>query len=236
MNIEKNGDFVSEIRNHLKANNKDDYVSARYILSVGYSYVSYLINNRRLSETLRDLDAFTFVPCLEMERVKSYKCDIAEFKTCDKIMKSKCQLPDIIQSKLGYLVESVTNIDHTEEYYQLRSAADYTIKKKRKFANNFKYFYVSSDRHLYLLNTTSEIVNINALFLEEEAAKCLSDCDDDCDDCKSKLDDKFICPERFKSTVRDQTLQKLLNRVQVPRDEKPDLDENQKTNAQIQQQ
>lgn len=235
MNITTNGDFVSEIRNHLKANNKDDYTSARYILSVGYSYVEYLINNRPLSKVFRDLKSFTYVPCIEMEQVKSYKCDVAEFKTCDKIMKSKCKLPEIMQAKSGFIVESVTNINFEEEYDQLRSATDYKDKKKREFANNFKYFYVSSDNYLYLLNTTTEIVNVNAYFLDEQEAKCLSDCDDDCDECSSKLDDKFVCPEEFISTVRDQTLERILGgRQQIQEDEKPDMDEHQKTNAQRQ--
>jgi len=235
MEIKTNGDFVSEIRNHLKANNKDDYVSARYILSVGYAYVKYFVNNRPLSKIFRSLDAFTYVPCIELERVRTYDCKIYQFKTCDKIMKSKKKLPSILQAKVGYVVESITNINFTEEYQPLRSAAEYITKKKREYADQFKFYYIDTEGYLYLLNTTNEIVNINAYFLDEGEAKCLSDCED-CDECKSKLEDKFICPGEFLSSVRDQTLKLILNGYKnIQRDERPDLDENQRSGGQIQQ-
>lgn len=225
--IKTNGDFVSEVRNHVKGLTKDDHISARYILSVAHTYIQYLINNRPLSKVFRDLSSFTYVPCVPMERIKSVKCEVAEFRTCEKIMRSKERIPEIFNSKAGYIIESVTNIDSSVDYDPIRSIADFKKNSKREFGNEFKYFYIS-DGYVYIVNSTSEIININALFLDEEAALKLSDCEE-CDDCKSKLDNKFICPSEFLSTVRDQTLNIILTSKQIPEDENPNLDSNQKT-------
>lgn len=226
--IETNKDFVSEVKNHLKANNKDDRTSSRYILSVAYSYVEYLINTRPLSKVFRDLSTFTYVPCVEMEKVSSVKCDVAEFRTCKKIMRSKKEIPAIFNAKSGYIIESITNIDNSEEYHYLRSPKDYTQTSKRKFGKIKKYFYIA-DNYLYILNTQSEIVNINALFFNEKEAKCLSDCEE-CNECQFPLDNKFVCPKELISTVRDQTVNIILTgRRSISADENPDLDENQKT-------
>ena len=91
--IKTKGDFVSEIRNHLKSLNKDDYIPARFIISTAETFIQYLINTRPLSNTMRALNSFTMIECIEMERVKSHKCDVAEFRVAEKIMKSKKPLP-----------------------------------------------------------------------------------------------------------------------------------------------
>jgi hypothetical protein len=227
--LKTNGDFVSEIRNHLKALSKDDYISARYILSVAYTYIQYIISTRPLSKIMRDISLFTFVSCVEMKKVKKHECGIIEFRVCDNIMVSKEELPDIFSADIGFIIESITNIDNSVEYRPLRSPSDYAKSKKREFGKKFQYYYISNKR-LYLLNSSHEIVNINALFLDEQAAKLLSECEKDCDECDSKLDNKFPCPEEFLSTVRDQTLQLLLGgHKQVVKDENPDMDSNQKS-------
>lgn len=220
------GDFVSEIRNHLKSLNKDDYIGARYILSVANTYIQYLINSRPLSKTMRDLGMFTQVECIEMKRIRSYKCDIAEFKTAHSIMRSKKKIPEIFNSSGGFIIEGILNINNEEEYKSLRSPRDFKNNNKRQFGNSFKFYYIND--YLYLLNTTTEIVSINALFVDPQLAKELSSCED-CDECASRLEDDFVCPQEFESTVRDQVVQLLLGgHKQIVQDENPDLDNNQK--------
>lgn len=226
-----NGKFVSEVRGHLKAVNKDDYISARLILSTAYVYAQYLINTRPLSKTLRDTSIFTEVSCIEMVRVKKHACDIAEFKTCDKIMKSKKVIPDIFTGKMGSLITYVLNIDDSQEYEQIKDPSEFKDSKEREFGHVLKYYYISGG-YLYILNSTPERVGMNALFIEEDEAKALSSCDE-CDECASKLENLFPCPEAFKSTVRDQTVQLLLaGHRQIPEDENPNLDSNIKSATQ----
>lgn len=221
------GKFVSEVRHHAKALTKDDFLSARYILSTAKSYVKYLVSNRAQSNIFRDTSNFVYVPCLELERESKITCDIAEFKQCDKIMKSKLELPEIYSMNSGPVIEAITNIDNSVKYERIVSLADYTKTKKRKFADRATY-YAIVNKHLYILGSTSEIANINFLPEDERAAKKLSACKE-CDDCASALEDKFVCPSKWLSTVRDQTVQLIasINKA-LPEDENPDLDSNQK--------
>jgi hypothetical protein len=223
-----NGEFVSEIRNHLKLLNKDDRLSARYILSTAYTFVEYIINARPLSSVMRDLSVFKTAECIELERVQYTSCPIAEFRTCDKIMRSKKKVPKMFINSVGYIIESLANIDVSEIYLPLKTPKDYTKSKKRQFGNTFKYYYIH-EGYLYLLNTTSEIVTLNAMFYDEQEVDCFSQCAD-CDDCRSKLELQFVCPREFISTVRDQVLQVVggINK-KIVEDENPNLDGNSKT-------
>lgn len=224
------GDFVSEIRNHLKSTNKDDYISARFIISIANSFVEYLLNTRPLSNTMRSLNHFTPIDCIEMKKVSKHECEIAEFKVVDKIMKSKKKLPTIFNSsKIGYIIESILNIDNSTEYKPLRTPKDFKNSKERQFGKKLKYYYISNG-YLYLLNTSAEIVSINAMFYDEFDALSVSDCKEECYECRPKLEEKFVCPDEYLSTVRDQTIQVLLNsHKRVVEDENPDLDNNQKS-------
>lgn len=224
--ISTNGDFVSEIRNHLKALNKDDQVSARYILSIAYSYIEYLINTRPLSKTFRDNSVFTVAECVPLKRVDSKSCDIIEFRLCEKIMKSVHPLPKILTANSGFIVDSVLSLDGGVHYEPLRSLKDYKNTIKRPFGNKFKYYYIDGSNYIYLLNSTSERIDINALFTDEDEVKQISDCVES-DECFSKLDNKFVCPKEFLSTVRDQTLQVILGgNKQIVQDENPNMDNN----------
>lgn len=223
-----NKDFVSEVRNHLKSLNKDDYISARYILSIGYNQVQYIINNRPLSKIYRNQDVFTNVGCVEMRRIKSHSCPIGSFRTCDKIMRSKEKIPKLFNAKSGYLIESITNIDHSEEYQPLRNPKDFSSNKKRQFSKHIKYYYIHNE-YLYILNTTSEIVNISGMFRNPNDAKKISTCDS-ANECLSPLEDKFVCPDEYRAIVISETVNLLLSgNKAIPEDENPDLDSNQKT-------
>lgn len=221
------GEFVSEVRHHLKALTKDEFTSARYILATAKSYVKYLVSNRAQSNIYRDVSNFVYVPCVELSRESKISCDIVEFKQCDKIMKSKKVLPEIYSMNSGPIIESITNFDNSVKYERLASLADYTKTKKRKFAKSATY-YTMANKYLYILGSTTEIVNINFLPEDEREAKQLSSCNK-CDDCSSALENKFVCPTKWLSTVRDQTVQLIasINKA-IPEDEKPDLDSNQK--------
>lgn len=221
------GEFVSEVRHHIKALNKDERVSARYILATAKSYIQYLINNRAQANIFRDIGSFIYVPCIEMTLQDKITCDVAEFRMCDKVMKSKKELPKIYSTTSGPIIESVSNIDNSVVYERINSLSDYTKTKKRKFAKEFKG-YALINNYLYLVGSTSESVNINFLPEDERKALELSACGE-CDKCAPALNNKFICPDQFLSTVRDQTVQLIVGtNKRIPEDERPDLDSNQK--------
>ena len=72
--------FISDVSNSIQAINKDDRVSDRYIYSLAKDYTSYILSQRPLRDVFRDSSIFTEVTCVEMERIRADKCEIAEFR------------------------------------------------------------------------------------------------------------------------------------------------------------
>lgn len=227
------GEFISDVKNSVKALTKDDRLSNKYIHSLAKDYTSYLLSQRSLRDVFRDSTIFTEVTCVGMERIRADKCDIAEFRKCDKLMKSTCEMPSIFNSSIGPIVIAVYNITGDIEYQALRTPADYKKQQKRKFQNATNYYYLANN-HLYVVGSTPERVSIIALFEDEFEAQTFSECSN-VTECESALDYKIIIPNKYVSTVKDQVVQHIgtTNRA-IMEDERPDLDSNQKTGMGIQ--
>ena len=222
------GEFISDVKNSVRALTKDDRISRKYIHSLARDYTSYLLSQRPLRDVFRDSTIFTEITCVGMERVESDKCDIADFRKCDKVMKSVCELPSTFNSSIGPIVISVTNITGDIEYQALRTPADYKNQQKRRFQNATNYYYLSNN-HLYIVGSTPERISITALFEDQFEAEKFSECSD-VSDCESALDYRIIIPNKYISTVKDQVVQHIGSiHKAIPEDENPNLDSNQKT-------
>lgn len=223
------GEFISDVKNSVKAITKDDRISSRYIHSLGKDYTSYILSQRKTSDAYRDSTIFTEITCVEMIRIKSDVCDIAEFRKCDKIMRSKCKLPDLFNSVDGPVIIAVNNITGEIEYQKLRTPADYKLQQKRKFVLATNYYYISNG-YLYIVGSTPERISIIGLFSDEFEAKKFSACNDEITECSDVFDSKMIIPNKYISTVKDQVIQHIVStNKSIPTDELPDLDSNQKT-------
>lgn len=222
-----NAEIISEIKNDIKALNIDQHISGRFILSKAKDIVQDILNKVELSELLKDDSFFSEIQCFEMTPIKSYKCDIVEFRSCENIMKSKEKLPDLYKAKIGSLILNVYNIDGSVEYRRLRNLADFRRTNTRQYGKLFKYYYVM-DNYLYLLNSTAKVVNVIGIFEEE-----IDDNDDSLDGgnkCKSTLQKEFKCPDKYLSIVKRGVLNDIANiNVRMVVDENPDGDENQKS-------
>lgn len=86
----KNKEFASRVKNQLNMISKDMDVNARFILHTGQniaeSYISLRLRSRQL---YRQDNLYSPLKCVEMEEVDTYLCDIVEFRSCNKLMKSK---------------------------------------------------------------------------------------------------------------------------------------------------
>jgi hypothetical protein len=222
------GQFISDVKNSVQAIRKDDRISNKYIHSLARDYTSFILSQRQLRDVFRDSTIFTEVTCVEMNRVRADKCDIAEFRKCDMVMKSECKLPNIFNSSIGPIIIAVSNITGETQYQQLRTAADYKNQQKRKFQTATNYYYLANG-FLYVVGSTPERISITALFEDQLEAEQFSACSG-VDSCESALDYKIIIPNKYISTVKDQVVQHLIKtRKNIPADENSDLDSNQKT-------
>ena len=221
-----NNDFVSVIINDLNSINKDDRISRRYILSVGNSFATTLIEQRLSQRKLfRDMSLYKTLRCFELEQIDSIKCDIVEFKKCGILMKSKKKLPKLFYSRYGNSIQSVTSIDEGYEFSKI-TPRQYRLNKNRRYADKFKdnHFYYVKDGYLYIPDVYIEAVDIMLMPKDTYEMEKLSGCNDN--KCLSVWDMEFIAPDSILNNVISLTYQTVAGRKRIVEDENPNLDSN----------
>lgn len=224
------GEFVSSIINDLRLYTKDAWISKRHVLSVGKSKAKMLLAQRVDEIKLTtSFDLISTIDCFEMEEVSRIECDFIDIRNCDKIYKSVKKLPETIYGRTAIGVISVNSIDDNIRFEWSTPLKIKNRKNLRVRKNKEDFFFFIENGHLYT-TTDIETVKVRMIALnEEEVEDC--DCKDEKEKgCKSAWDMKFPITDLLLDSVRSQTLQELTaTYVQIPKDENPNLDENQKT-------
>lgn len=219
-----NREIVSRINNQVRALTKDSEINNRFILFTAQNIASsYLAKKAKNFSLYRQDDLFTTIDCVEMEKSNIYECDIIQYRSCNKLMKSKNKLPGLIYTRFGSSIIEVSNIDGSEVFSK-KTPTQYKNDAKRKGTQ--KQSYYTSNGHLYLPDSEIEVVRVVLITLDTYDANETSACSDCCD---SAWDNEFICPPDLLEQVMRETLQQVLVAIQISVDENPNLDSNQKT-------
>lgn len=169
------------------------------------------------------------IECFPMQRIKNKDCGVVEFRLCNKIMRSCQKLPETIFGKSGTGVLRVTNIDESREYKYV-TAKEYSRLHKRKYRNKSARYFTIKDGYLLAPETTSELLEVEMIAIDQDEAANASSCAPKGVDCKNAWDAEFVCPDRFLDLVIQETVNEVAGvyRTAVP-DENPNMDEHQKT-------
>lgn len=223
-----NGEMVSSVLSDNKLLTKDTHISRRHVLKIARSKAKQLLSQRVDEFKLQNsYDIITHIPCFEMEQVEWVNCGIIEFRQCKSIMKSICKLPETITGRSAIAIFYVASLDGSVEF-TLTTPKDFALLKRRKYKSNESDFYLIKDGHLYLPDSTTEVVMMDLIAIDEKEAKDCG-CESE-EDCTSLWDRKFICTDLLTETVRQQTVQEIASiYTRTPKDENPNLDENQKS-------
>ena len=223
-------EIVSRIENSLNTLTKDTFIPRRYILSVFKSKAEFFMAQKLFDKTLfRETSLFKWIECVTLIEDDVIKCGKLEFKRCESLMKSKKKLPKLLWSRFGASIILITNLDHSEEY-KLISQLDYKNLLKRPNADKFlgKFAILYPDNYLYIPNSTVKKINVLIYTLDEKADD-MSECDNKCHDCESYWDKEVFISDKVREAVIQETLKEISMRVQIPKDESPDLDSSQKS-------
>lgn len=223
-----NEQAVSKIAGSLRAINKDAKIARRLILQVLRENAKVMISHKLMERTLdEELNLYSYLPCLEFQKVDVIKCPIIEFRMCNTLMRSVKKIPSPIFSRLGASIKNVTSIDGSVKL-TLVSASQYAINKKRQYQiNGEHYIYYNSDGHLYIVDEEIRSINLDFITMHTELIDNCSGCIDD--NCKSGWKYDFICPDKLLNAVFDKTVQYLIGTYkQITPDENPNGSELQK--------
>lgn len=214
-----NRQVCSDISDYLKANNVDDRISYRFILSElrdnAQNFIKQDADNRRI---FKQSSLWKTLPCgVEFEEVSLISC-IFDVAGCQLIMRSKTKIPKTYVTSYGDLIK-LTNLDGSGNYIQI-SPSDYQSQKDRKYINKQnKYFWIIDD-YIYIPDSYIEALRVTGFFKTDDYLSygaCASK------NCFKPLDMEFNCPDYLIKIVKDDTKRQLLARYNIVKDENPDL-------------
>lgn len=230
-----NKELVSRVVNNLRALNKDQHISRRFILRTAKDKAKFYIAQKLHDRSLyREENLYKTIKCFQLKRDDVVKCDIVEFRRCSNLMKSVKKLPETIFTRFGASIVSVTSVGGEIEFTPT-TTQKYALQKNRQFALLIKPTnYYIHDGYLYLPDSEVELVNIVLLPVSLDEVDDASGCKEkDCDSCKEGWEYEFNCPDKLLEIVVQETLKEIASFYKaVPVDENPNMDENQKTQTQ----
>lgn len=212
-----NRKICSDIVGYLKANNIDERIPYRLILSTLKDTANLLIKQDSDSRRLfKQANLWKPIPCLELEEIPLIDCPVDI--SCKTIKRSKDKLPEFYTATYGSLLK-ISNVDGSGSYTETTFEA-YNDQINRRFKNsNISYFLIINN-YLYVPDTTIEAVRVSGFFRDDAALICGNSC-------IKPLDLEFNCPDYLVTVVKQETQKQLLQRFRQI-DEKPDNDTNSK--------
>lgn len=226
------GEIVSRIQNQLNTLNKDMFIPRRLILSVFKSKAEFLISQKFHDKSLfRETNIFKWLECIKLEEVDSVQCGKLELPTVSNAMVSVKKLPKLIWSRYGASVLMVTNLTRDKEY-SLITPFEYNQIRNSKHFSKFKgkYAIIYPDGRIAIPDATVKKINM-LVFTLDENAEDICECEDKIN-CNSYWDFEFEIPDKIQEAIIQETLKEISLRVQIPEDEHPGGDSNQKTKNQ----
>lgn len=228
-----NAKFVSRVINGLRALNKDDHTSRRYILGIGQDKAKFYISQKLLDKSLfKEDNLFRYLNCFKFRELDTIKCGIYEFARCESLMKSEKKIPALVYSRYGASILSITSIDGLTKFTPT-TLSNYGLFKDRKDSDKFKgktKFYYVKDGYIYLPDSEIEMVNVVYIPFDESGVDKASECNEQ-DTCKSVWDHEFMAPDKISEQIITETINEVSQSKRFQVDENPNLDVHQKTST-----
>lgn len=220
------GELISQIKNELRINSADNRLTNRFIWSIIYKHLSWLI--KRESSKLRLIrqdNIFQSLKCVDVEEAPAVdpccgirsKCTV--HRTCEPI-------PKLFEDDYGIIIKSVLVVDKSDEF-NLITLSEYIRKIENPHSkyDKSKYFFYDNG-YLYFPKSEIRKVIIKGYFVDD----VVNSCDEDTTSCKSFLDMEARVPQYILGELMNQVLTELTKlTMQIQPDDQVDKAENRKS-------
>jgi len=207
------GEAVSRVRQSIKAEVQDSFVTDRYIYSLILKNAQLLMRRQDNANKLMKFNgvwqALPFVELIEVDKVEA-KC--AGIQSGCTIKRTKEKLPIFMEGYWGPLIRTVSSIDTSIEL-QPTNPGTYTSMTKttsHKY-NKTKYFWWLND-YIYIPNVEWDAIKVEGVF-EGDISKWNCDVDDDC---TPRYLQQMYIPEFLFAEIETQVMNQLMNTMKVP--------------------
>ena len=207
------GDIVSRVRNQVKAEVQDAFVTDRYLYSLIMKYGKlYMRRQDHLNRLMKYNSIWTTLPFVELIEVDKVEAHCTGIRSGCVIKRTKEKLPEFMEGTWGPLIRTVSSIDGSIEVQPTHPGIYTSMTKTTTFKyNKIKYFWYLNG-YLYLPNVEWEAIKIEGVFDDDISAYT---CEKD-DDCIPRYEQKIAIPEYLFAEIEQQVLTIIMNTVRLP--------------------
>ncbi len=222
-----NGDIISRVREKLKADNQDSFVTDRQIMSY---YKPWLNQVMKELDSKNKLMAFNSlfqtldsVPLIEVDKVEA---GCTGLKSGFSIMRTKEPIGELfMEAYWGNMIRAITSVDGSEQLQPITPEGYLNITKNKNFKFNKNFYYWELNSHIYFPNIPWRVIKITALTEEDISQyKCNSD-----EECLPKQQQSLNVPDYILARVESLMMQSTMPSLQIPADLSPDNRNNNRT-------
>ncbi len=208
------GDVVSRIRNSVKGNKQDAFLTDRMIYSFVLKHAKWLMKREDAKNKLLAFSSVVqtmdFVELIEIDKVEACCTGI---KSDCTIKRTKETIPVFLQGYYGPLIRTIASIDGSEELQPTLPSTYVTLSNSKNFKyNKTKYYWYLND-YLYFPNLEWEAVRIEGIFEDDISIFTCKE-----DSCIPRQDQSFNVPDYLLGELESQVLKDLAAVYQMPMD------------------
>ena len=207
------GEVVSRVRQSIKAEVQDAFMTDRYIYSLILKNAQLFMRRQDHANKLMKFNSvwqsLPFVELIDVDKVEA-KC--SGIQSGCTIKRTKDKLPTFMEGYWGPLIRTVSSIDTSIEL-QPTSPGTYTSMTKttsHKY-NKTKYYWWLND-YIYIPNVEWDAIKVEGIF-KGDISKYTCDIEDDC---VPRYKQQVFIPEFLFAEIETQVMNQLLNTMKVP--------------------
>lgn len=210
------GDVVSRIRQVVKAEVQDAFVTDRMIYSLVIKFAQTLMKRQDHSNKLMKFNSvWQTLPYVELIEVDKVEAACSGIQSGCTIKRSKEKLPTFMEGYWGPLIRTVSSIDGSIELQPTMPGTYTSMTKTTSFKyNNTRYFWWLNN-YLYFPNIEWDAIKLEGVF-EGDISEW--NCDPE-DTCKPRYTQNIYIPEFLFSEIEQQVIQQFAITAKIPQDD-----------------
>lgn len=208
------GDVISRLRNQIKGNKQDAFLTDRMIYSFVLKQAKWLMKREDSKNKLMAFSAviqtMDYVELVEVDRVEA--CCTGVSSDC-KIKRTKEKLPVFLQGYFGPLIRTIASLDGSEELQPILPTIYSNLSKSKNFRFNKTKYYWFIDDYIYFPNLEWDAVRIEGIFEDDISPWTCEE-----DDCRLKQDQTFNVPDYLLAELEMSVFKDFMGIYQIPED------------------
>jgi hypothetical protein len=209
------GDTISNVRNLVKATKLDAFVTDRFLYNLVLTQAKLFIQRKDDQNKLGLYSSlFQNLPGVVLEETSRIEAGCIDIASGCTFKRTKDPLPKLMEGSYGEIIRSITSIDGSREVRKTNSRTYMNMRKSSSFKyNNYVYYWLRNG-YAYFPDLEWDVVDIEGMW-QDDIAEYRCDAENCCTD---RREERSNIPDGMFAEIEEMVRQKLLNTVQIPKD------------------